>query len=172
MNVVELVDMSETVKIIDTQPVDEFCGTRNRRISRERRSLSLHSAFCSTYKGRRGVPQRLDDRHRPHYVDVYDVRLLLVAILITMFCVADAYFTLIILSKGGSELNPIMNSLLAISSKTFFIVKYLATAAGLCLAVLHINFNLFRRIPMRKVLNFLCCLYIALIVYEITLLSL
>ena len=56
--------------------------------------------------------QRSDEKNIAHYVDVYDVKLFPIIILIVVLCVADAYFTLLILSKGGTELNPVMEHLL------------------------------------------------------------
>ena len=114
--------------------------------------------------------QRSDDQNSAYYMDVYDVKLFPIIMLIIGLCVADAYFTLTILSKGGTELNPIMEHLLEISPNAFFIGKYLMTSIGLCFAVLHINFPFFRIFSMRSVLNCLCGMYIVLVVYELTLL--
>lgn len=161
--------MNEIVKYSDTVLVDEISGAGNRRSSKERRTRLIRSFFCSVYKGRRRISQRIVDRQNPYYIDVYDVKLLLVIMLIILLCIADTYFTLIILSNGGVELNPFMNTLLAISPKAFFVGKYLITSIGLCLAVLHVNFTLFRLFPVRNILNTLSCLYICLIVYEVNL---
>ncbi len=162
--------MNKIVNSIDTLPNNDFCEENERRSDQDRRSRTLYSILCSIYKGQRRVMQRSVDQNIAYYMDVYDVKLFPIVMLIIGLCVADAYFTLIILSKGGTELNPIMERLLEISPNAFFIGKYLMTSIGLCFAVLHINFPFFRIFSMRSVLNFLCGMYVVLIGYELTLL--
>lgn len=163
--------MNETVKNFDIQSFYEAYERFDRRQRPERRSLSLRSLFCSIYKGQRRINQRSEDKTMPSYIDVYDVTLFSVVMLIISLCIADAYFTLIILSKGGSELNPFMDSLLAISPKAFFFGKYIMTSSGLFIAVMHINFPVFKFFSMRFTLHFLTCVYFALIIYEVSLLT-
>ena len=162
--------MNKIANSIDTPPNSDLCEEQERRADQDRRSRPMNSVLCSMYKGRRRGMQRSEDQNTAFYMDVYDRNLFPIIILIIGLCVADAYFTLTILSKGGTELNPIMERLLEISPNAFFIGKYLMTSIGLCFAVLHINFPFFRIFSMRSVLNFLCGMYIVLIVYELTLL--
>jgi len=163
--------MNKIANSIDTPLQNNSSDRIERRSNQDRRSRQLHSIFCSIYKGQRRAIQRSEDQVNGYYVDVYDIQLFSIIMLIIALCVADAYFTLTILSQGGSELNPIMERLLEISPKAFFIGKYLMTSIGLCFAVLHINFPFFRIFSMRSVLNCLCAMYIILIAYELTLLS-
>jgi len=51
-------------------------------------------------------------------------------LLIIVLCVADSYFTIDIVSRGGQELNPIMAYYLNQSPLLFFIVKYLMTCTA------------------------------------------
>lgn len=142
-----------------------------RRIRPDRRNRPLLSCVCSLYKGRRQTAQRMHDQINPAYVDVYDSTLFCVSMMIISLCVADAYLTLIILSKGGTELNPFMNSLLAISPRAFFFGKYVITSIGLFLAVMHVNFLFLRLLSIRTALTIISGLYIVLIVYEVNLIT-
>ena len=49
----------------------------------------------------------------------------MVVLSIVVLSAADAGLTLLILEKGGVELNPLMNWALASSNQTFFVIKYL-----------------------------------------------
>lgn len=137
----------------------------------DRRTTGWRTFVCSLYKGRRVGPRRTVEKTAPYYTDVYDSRLLLLVLFIVLLCVADAGFTLQILAHGGRELNPLMNELLEISTRSFFIGKYVITSTALLFALVHINFKLLRLIPMRQVLCALFGFYAGLIGYELWILS-
>lgn len=79
--------------------------------------------------------------------------------------------TLLILEKGGVELNPLMDWALAYSNQTFFIIKYLLTAIGIFIVVVHVNFRIFKLISMPKFLVGLLTFYVLLIGYEFSILA-
>ena len=121
--------------------------------------------------GRRRGPQRREEQNRFYYKDIYDAKLLLIVLLIVTFSATDAGLTLLILQKGGAELNPVMIWALELSSHTFFAIKYLLTALGLMTLVVHINFRIFRRLSMPKLLVALLGLYMLLVGYEFSILA-
>ena len=102
---------------------------------------------------RRADGRRLTDR--AHYVDVYtrkDVGLLLGVFLLN---VADAFFTMMWLSRGGREANPVMDFFLDIGPGAFIVQKCFIVGIWLVVLLVHKNFR-FARIG----------LYAALAVYS------
>lgn len=138
----------------------------------DRRRQKLRAAICSLYKGRRREPRRWEEKQQPFYTDHYDAKSLATIFLILSLSFLDAVHTLKLLAHGGTELNPFMALLLEVSINAFFIGKFLLTALGLLIALVHINFKVLRVIPMRLLLFGLLGFYGVLIGYEILLLSL
>ena len=76
-------------------------------------------------------------------------------LLIIVLCVADSYFTIDIVSRGGQELNPIMAYYLDQSPLLFFIVKYLMTCIAITMILSVKNNYVFGiRIPTEFFLGF------------------
>lgn len=146
-------------------------GSSNRRRQADRRTLSAKTFLYSIFIGRRHGPQRREEQNRFYYKDIYDAKLLLIVLLIVALCVADAALTLLILEKGGTELNPVMVWALTFNDRTFFIIKYVLTVIGLFTLIVHINFRVFRRISMAKFLIGLLAIYTLLVGYEFSILA-
>jgi hypothetical protein len=81
-------------------------------------------------------------------------------LLIIVLCVADSYFTIDIVSRGGQELNPIMAYYLNRSPLLFFIVKYSITCTAIMM-ILSIKSNYIWGIRIRPEF-FLVSFFIAL----------
>jgi len=81
-------------------------------------------------------------------------------LLIIVLCVADSYFTIDIVSRGGQELNPIMAYYLNQSPLLFFIVKYSITCTAIMM-ILSIKSNYIWGIRIRPEF-FLVSFFIAL----------
>lgn len=142
-----------------------------RRRQPDRRRFGWRTLWIALWSGRRRRPRRQHERHRPHYVDVYeDSRLLLWTLGVVAFCALDAFLTLLILDQGGMELNPIMAFLLDIGTSAFVYVKYLVTALAVIFILFHVNHRLFG-LPVRHLLPAFFFFYAALIGYETFLLS-
>ena len=106
---------------------------------------------------RRASGRRSSDRS--HYVDVYtrtDVALLLAIFILN---VGDAFFTMMWLSRGGGEANPIMDFFLDIGPGAFIVQKCVVVGMWLVILLVHKNFR-FARIG----------LYAALTVYALLML--
>ena len=142
-----------------------------RRESAERRTCSLQTLRQCISAPRRTKGRRTTDRRYP-IVDHFDSGILLLAILLMGLSIADSIFTLTLISRGGSELNPIMNWFLGHSVWAFIIVKMILTGIPAVLLVATGNVLLYKRWRARSILGAMVGLYAGLIVYELSLLSL
>ena len=137
----------------------------------DRRRQNINTIIYSLYKGRRSQPRRDRDSAQAFYTDIYERWVGMIVISISCLSAADAFFTLKILERGGIEVNPVMASLLEIDTTAFVIGKILITSVCLLFALVHINFNVLKIIPMRFSLAAIFALYFCLMGYELFLLS-
>jgi hypothetical protein len=123
-------------------------GAEASRPARERRRADRRhrpTRFWDTLVGprRRRHGRRRGDHDRL-YVDVYhpsDVALVLSVFLLNLL---DAFFTLSILRKGGTEENPLMERLLQAGDASFLFEKCFLVGFWLVLLIVHKNFRLAR----------------------------
>jgi hypothetical protein len=85
--------------------------------------------------GRREVIRRQEDRQRRVYIDRYQQSQFAVIVLILFLSVTDAILTLLLISHGAVEINPVMAFYLGLGSYPFLFVKYALTSAGLVVLV-------------------------------------
>lgn len=83
----------------------------------------------------------------------------------------DTYNTLTLLEHGGEELNPIMKALIEYNVWVFFIAKYIVTALGLIVLVMHKHFSFLKMIKTHWLVAACLVGYTILIIYEFVLLS-
>jgi len=114
--------------------------------------------------------RRSADRHFP-LLDRFDSGIACMASLLMVFSVLDAGFTLTLISRGGSEINPVMNWVLGHSVWAFTVVKMLLTAVPAVILVATCNLLVFKRIRVRSVLAGFVGLYLGLLMYELMLLA-
>lgn len=88
--------------------------------------------------GRRRAGRRRDER-ADIYVDQHGPALLAVVAALTALNFLDAYFTVLFLSYGGEELNPVVEALLAFGPWPFLLAKSLGV--GLCAGFLTVTKN-------------------------------
>ena len=143
----------------------------NRDPRNDRRQQTFRAVISSLFKNRRHSPRRGEEKNLPYYTDIYERRVIWLAVAIIFLCLVDSMLTLHIINNGGSEVNPLMDHLLNIGTHAFVVGKLLITGLGLLVTVLHINFHFLNVIPMRLVLTVLFGCYIVLIIYELVLLS-
>lgn len=127
----------------------------------DRRQNKLKTIFYSLFM------QRRKNSHENHYVDVHEPKLFFVIVAVLVLCSADAYMTLLILGRGGSELNPLMDVLLKEDVAIFFFAKYVMTAMGVLFFLVHKNFKFFRSFTGYHLLFSCLVIYSVLIVYEL-----
>ena len=85
--------------------------------------------------------------------------------------IADAVFTLTLLSRGAIEVNPFMAWLIETDIQLFAIIKMALTGVCLIFLVMHINFRIYRLLKVNHVLYACLPLYALLIAYEMVLLT-
>lgn len=142
-----------------------------RREGGDRRTYSLATLRQCVSAPRRTKGRRSLDRRYP-IVDHFDSGILFLAILLMVLSITDSIFTLTLIGRGGSELNPIMNWFLGHSVWAFTIVKMLLTGIPAVLLVATGNVLMYKRWRSRSILAALVGMYAGLIVYELALLSL
>lgn len=152
-----------------TGGMDTWVGVE-RRVGTERRDFSTWTLLQCATAPRRMWGRRRSDRHYP-MLDRFDSGMVTLAVVLMLCSIADSIFTLMLLSRGGTELNPIMNLLLQQSVWAFTGVKMMLTAIPAILLVATGNMLLFNRWRARSLLGAMVGLYGGLIVYELLLLS-
>ena len=140
-----------------------------RRVRVERRQPNMRSVFYALFMKRRRGDRRHDHSNENTYVDVYGINIFLGALAVMLFCVIDAFFTLILLERGASEMNPFLAWMLEIDVMWFYTSKYLITAVCVLWVVMHKQFNFFgfkgKHVMLGAVLS-----YMTLITYQVSML--
>jgi len=118
---------------------------------------------------RRAGDRRATQIDTPAYVDVYGPKILTGALLLILFSVLDAFFTLQLLEHGSTELNPFLATMLEKDAMWFFITKYLITAFCVIWLVAHKKFT-FLGVKGRTILLLSVVMYAMLITYQLSML--
>ncbi|MHB1239829.1 MAG: DUF5658 family protein [Gammaproteobacteria bacterium] len=142
-------------------------GTDVRRRSGERRERRIPALRYWLY-GRRRRYRRHEDQG---YVDIYDPLLVSVSIATLLLSCADAYYTLLLITSGARELNPVMDLLLGQDVRLFVSVKIALTGVGLLVLMLHNNFRVIGGLRVLHLKYALFFFYLLLVVYEFHLLT-
>ncbi len=109
-----------------------------RRSVQDRRQGQIRFEKFLLFGGSRKMVRRADDRKRIVLVDRYEPSLLLSVLAILCLSLVDGTLTLLLVSQGAVELNPVMRYYLTLGPKTFLLAKYGITAlAVFILVVLH-----------------------------------
>ena len=141
-----------------------------RRAGIDRRDYSLSTLKVCTVAPRRMQGRRSKDR-KYAVLDCFDSGIVTLAILLMFLSIMDSVFTLTLLSRGGTEVNPFMNMMLHHSIWAFTGVKMLLTAVPAIILVATGNLLFMKRFRARSILSALVGLYLGLIAYELILLS-
>jgi hypothetical protein len=126
-----------------------------RRSGIDRRETRLGGIRRLFFSGRRRNLRRADDRRKLALLDYYSPKIFAIIVAILFLSLADAVLTLLLISQGAVELNPVMAYFLSKGDSTFLIVKYLLTAIAVTIVTL-INY-VFIRIFRTHVRNLLVC---------------
>jgi hypothetical protein len=138
-----------------------------RRELPERRHRIWWSAFYGGFRPRRRSPRRVDIS-RFHASDWHDSHLLAVAIGILLLCVVDACMTLVLLSAGADEVNPVMAAFVYKSTGVFTAVKMAMTGVGVVFMVFMARYRFMRLIRVQVVMYAILAGYAVLIAYEMS----
>lgn len=141
-----------------------------RRTDQERRTYSLKSMYCCLMHPRRSHGRRSSDRRFP-ILDTFDSGVFSLVILLTLFSILDAAFTLTLIARGSRELNPLMEYFLTLGTLPFMLAKLaLTTIPGLIL-VAACNVRVFSALRCHSLLAAMVGMYAGLMLYEILLLT-
>jgi len=154
-----------------TSTIDSINSVEHRRTGVERRNYSLRTLSNCLLQPRRAYGRRTEDRRYPQ-LDTFDGGIVTLAILLTVFSILDALFTLTLLQHGGTELNPVMRYFLNNGGTVpFILAKLLLTTVPALIMVAMQNVKVFGRWRVRSILAALVGGYAGLLVYELILLS-
>jgi hypothetical protein len=145
-------------------------AVRERRVSDlDRRALTLRTLLTSGASPRRRVGRRAGEQELP--VDFHEPYLLVLAVVLLLLSVADAFLTVTLMSDGAQETNPLLAFVLNEHPRFFAVTKMALTGMGVVLLVAMARTKLFRLV--RAVLFFqgLVAAYFVLVAYEAWLVS-
>ncbi|MFK8083612.1 MAG: DUF5658 family protein [Granulosicoccus sp.] len=140
-----------------------------RRSGADRRDFSLRTLKNCALAPRRMQGRRKGDR-RYAMLDRFDSGIMTLVILLMILSIMDAVFTLIIISRGGSEANPFMDVLLQHSVWAFTGFKMMLTSIPAVFLVATHNLLLLGRYRAGSILAAMVGLYLGLIGYHLFLL--
>ena len=136
----------------------------------DRRQPSLQTLLGSLRHYRRRHLRRDDDKTNS-YTDWYGHWPFAATMIIILLCFADAFLTIVLLSKGAVELNGLMDWLIQKDTHMFTVVKMSMTGVALIVLVMHLNFRICKYVAVRYLIYALVPLYSLLIFYELTMLA-
>ena len=136
----------------------------------DRRQPSLKTLLGSLTHSRRRDSRREDD-HIDSYTDWYGHWPFAAALIIILLCFADAFLTIVLLSKGAVELNTLMDWFIQKDTYMFAVVKMSMTGVALIVLVMHFNFRIYKYIAVRYLIYALVPLYSLLIFPELRMLA-
>ena len=132
--------------------------------NRDRRAVTFWTFLKGGFVPRRRGGRRAGEHEQP--VDFHEPYLLVLAVLMLMLSVADAFFTVMLLTNGAEETNPLLAFVLNEHPRLFAVVKMGLTGTGVVLLVAVARMRLLRLVRASVVLQLLVLAYAALVAYE------
>jgi hypothetical protein len=124
----------------ESDPARSWNGEERRAGDRRETPTRL---FGSRLTPQRRTGGRRDEDHSS-YVDRYTRRDVALILTIFLLNVADAFFTMLWLGRGGREANPVMDFFLDIGPDAFLIQKCIVVGMWLLVLIAHKNFRFAR----------------------------
>lgn len=142
-----------------------------RRNGVDRRQTNLQAWWHGALRPRRrSGGRRVSDAYP--LVDWHSPRVFTAVLAILGLCVLDGVLTVTLMAHGATEENPVMALFLPHSLGWFAAVKLSLTTFGLLVLVACSRMRLFRALPGELLLYLVMAGYVALVTYELQLLSL
>lgn len=141
-----------------------------RRRGPDRRTRIARALLYGSLHPRRLGPRR-EGEHGFGAIDWHHPWWFAIATLILTFCAADAILTIVLISRGAYELNPLLAPLIGGSGVLFALVKIGLTGTGVVLLTLLSRVRAFGRMPVATFLYAVLAGYGVLIGYELNLLG-
>ena len=139
---------------------------RDRRMIKDRRNQPTPGLSRYTFLGRRRNFRRKPDQERGGYTDCYSEELFFILILIVALNILDSFFTLIILDRGGWEVNPIVRSVIELYGDGFCVWKLFIISISLFCLCLHSNFG-----GVRSLIKVTGLIYAVVVLYQVYLIN-
>jgi len=152
------------------EAVAEAQGEPERRRGPDRRTRVARALVYGSFHPRRRGPRREGERALGA-VDWYHPWWLAIATLILALCAADAILTIVLISRGAYELNPLLAPLVGGSGVAFALVKVGLTGIGVVLLTLLSRVKAFGRMRVALFLYAVLAGYGVLVAYELQLLG-
>lgn len=146
-------------------------SSEQRRGPPRRQNCPFFADWRFLLQGRRRLLRRASDQ-RGVCLDWHPLSLWIVTIGIFMLSALDAALTLILVQYGAQEANPLLRPLLERDTHDFVNLKLLLTAVPLVLLVAHSKLVIYGHVRVDRIIHGLLIIYLAVIVYELLLLSL
>jgi hypothetical protein len=120
--------------------MDRYLFPTDRRSGKDRRKHKLPKLKFLFFTGARGKIRRQNDRHKFFIFDRYSANHLAAILIILLFSVLDALFTLFLTGNGSDELNPAMAYFLNLNPWAFISVKYFLTCMSVTILLIFHNY--------------------------------
>ena len=141
-----------------------------RRSGVERRNYSIAAYWRGALNPRRRAGRRATDRIYT-FIDWHSPRVLAVVLLILGLSTLDGVLTLMLMSQGANEANPVMALFVPHSIGWFAAIKLTLTGVGVAILVVCARMKLFRVLPGEVLLYLIAGCYVTLVAYELHLLA-
>jgi hypothetical protein len=141
-----------------------------RRSGVERRQYSLIAYWRGALNPRRRAGRRETDRFYT-IIDWHSPRVLALVLLILGMSTLDAVLTLMLISQGATEVNPVMALFVPHNLGWFAAIKLGLTSVGAAVLVICARMKIFRLFPGEVLLYLVVACYVTLIAYELNLLA-
>jgi len=149
----------------------DSAGADERRQRTDRRKRVLWSIVYGSFNPRRRRPPRRLDDSRFQALDWHGAHLLAVSLGILILNVADAFFTVELLSRGAIEANPFMAALIQSNPILFASLKMAMTGFSVLLLVVLGCYRFMRVLRVELILYGVLIAYLVLIGHEISMLE-
>jgi len=154
----------------DALPDDAAKPFVDRRVNTvDRRKTTVRSILIGAFNPRRRAGRRASDQAFP--IDWHDRSLMVLALLMLALSVSDAFLTVTLLSRGAVEANVLLNFVINEHPRLFAVVKMGLTGCGIVVLVALTRSRLFGLISGKTLFQILVLAYLALVGYELWLLS-
>jgi hypothetical protein len=141
-----------------------------RRSGTERRYYSIAAYWRGALNPRRRAGRRVTDRVYT-IIDWHSPRVLALVLLILGLSTLDGVLTLMLMSQGANEVNPVMALFVPHNLGWFAAIKLTLTSVGTAILVVCARMKLFRFLPGEVLLYLVAGCYVALVAYELHLLA-
>jgi hypothetical protein len=131
----------------------------------DRRNFTWRTVVFGFVRSRRRDARRASESE-PLFSDYHHPWLFFLAICIMLMSCLDAFFTLQLLERGATEVNPVMAALIGKSTSTFAATKMLVTGLGVLALVFLARAMFMKRIRTGLFLTFFFSGYAVLVCYE------